>query len=73
MNAREIFEIAEHALQRGGRVLLEVTAVLMLSYLLFFVGSLLVAAIQHLPRRYGHDPTNDVRSDSDTDSVVGRS
>jgi hypothetical protein len=47
MALQELFATAEGALQDGGRVLLEVTAVLVMSYLLFFVGSLVFAANQH--------------------------
>lgn len=55
MAFQELFATAEGALQIGGRVLLEVTAVLVLSYLLFFVGSLVFAANHHRAmRRAGH-------------------
>jgi hypothetical protein len=54
MNAQNMFESAERLLRDGGWVLLQVTAVLVLSYLMIFAGSLLVAAGRRRVRRVGH-------------------
>lgn len=55
MTAQEFVAAAQGALQDVGRVLLELTAFLVLSYLLFFVGSLVVAALHHERRKDRHD------------------
>lgn len=55
MTAQEFVAAAQGALQDVGRVLLEVTAFLVLSYLLFFAGSLFVAALQHERRKDRHE------------------
>ena len=62
LNVQEMFAAVESGLQVGGRMLLEVTAVLVVGYLVLFTGSLLLAASR---------PTGRLRPHPDTGQSLG--